>query len=87
MVVVGKWVVKTKLTCVFMFVIDNELGPGYRSAIQESALVTSLQMFSLVLERTVQLLRDQLNNTYRLIVSDDMLILLPAIKVRLPLSS
>lgn len=79
--IVCKWVAKL-MCCVFMVVIDSELGPGYRSAIQESALVTSLQMFSLVLERTVQLLRDQLNIAYRLIVSDDMLILLPAIKVR-----
>lgn len=64
-------------------VVGNELGPGYRSALQEAALVTSLQMFNLLVERAAQLLRDQHNRglMYRLIVSDDVNCLLPAIKV------
>jgi len=76
-----------QLLALNMFAIENtqlknsELGPGYRSAMQESALIVSLQMFSIILERAVQLLRDQQNNSYRLIVSEDVQILLPAIKV------
>jgi len=70
-----------QLLALNMFAIDNtqlknsELGPGYRSALQESALVTSLQMFSLLLERAIMLLRD------RLVISDDVQTLLPPIKV------
>ncbi|XP_046680255.1 telomerase-binding protein EST1A isoform X2 [Homalodisca vitripennis] len=78
-----------QLLALNMFAIENtqlknsELAPNYRSAMQESALVISLQMFGLILERTVQLLRDQQNNSYPypLIVGDDVQILLPAIKV------
>lgn len=56
---------------------------GYRSEIQERALVVSLQMFNLILERGVSLLKAQLENIERpwLIVVEDMQILLPAIKV------
>ena len=62
------------------------LEPGYRSAVQESALVVSLQMFNLILEKCVSLLREQLDNPTeiqpsRLIVSEDLQILLPAVKV------
>lgn len=68
-------------SCKCLPVIDSELGPGYRSAMQESALIVSLQMFNILLERTNQLLIDQQNNTYKHIVSDDVQTLLPAIKV------
>lgn len=56
---------------------------GYRSEVQERALVVSLQMFNLILERGVWLLKAQLESEEhpRLIVGDDMQILLPAIKV------
>lgn len=56
---------------------------GYRSEVQERALVVSLQMFNLILERGVALLKAQLDNEerLRLIVGEDMQILLPAIKV------
>ncbi|XP_054290937.1 telomerase-binding protein EST1A isoform X2 [Macrosteles quadrilineatus] len=76
-----------QLLALNMFSIENtqlknsELGPGYRSAMQESALIVSLQMFNILLERTNQLLIDQQNNTYKHIVSDDVQTLLPAIKV------
>jgi protein SMG6 len=62
------------------------LEPGYRSAVQESAVVVSLQMFSLILEKCVALLREQLDRpaeaqSLGLIVSEDMQALRPAVKV------
>ena len=59
---------------------------GYRSEVQERALVVSLQMFNLILERGVSLLKAQLESVERprLVVVEDMQILLPAIKVHLP---
>jgi hypothetical protein len=73
---------------VFHFVVTEaaHLEPGYRSAVQENALVVSLQMFNLILEKCVALLREQLEQpaeaqSSRLLVSEDMLVLLPAVKV------
>ena len=62
------------------------LEPGYRSAVQENALVVSLQMFNLILEKCVSLLREQLERpteaqSSRLLVSEDLQVLLPAVKV------
>jgi len=59
---------------------------GYRSEIQERALVVSLQMFSLILERGVYLLKAQLDSKQepRLVVGEDLQVLLPAIKVFSP---
>jgi protein SMG6 len=62
------------------------LEPGYRSAVQESALVVSLQMFNLIVEKCVSLLREQLERpteaqSSRLLVSEDLQVLLPAVKV------
>ena len=56
---------------------------GYRSEVQERALVVSLQMFSLILERGVSLLKSQLDGHElpKLVVGEDMQVLLPAIKV------
>lgn len=56
---------------------------GYRSEVQERALVVSLQMFSLILERGVSLLKAQLDSGQepRLVVGEDLQVLLPAIKV------
>lgn len=56
---------------------------GYRSEVQERALVVSLQMFSLILERGVSLLKAQLDSEKepRLVVGEDLQVLLPAIKV------
>lgn len=62
---------------------------GYRSEVQERALVVSLQMFSLILERGVSLLKAQLDSEQepRLVVGEDLQVLLPAIKVLpIPLS-
>lgn len=61
---------------------------GYRSEVQERALVVSLQMFNLILERGVSLLKSQLDSSEepRMVVSEDMQVLLPAIKV-FPLST
>ncbi|XP_058800313.1 telomerase-binding protein EST1A-like isoform X2 [Phymastichus coffea] len=62
---------------------DSQMEQGYRSEVQERALVVSLQMFNLILERGVSLLKAQLDNAERpwLIVVEDMQILLPAIKI------
>ena len=69
----------------FSFITDSQMEQGYRSEVQEKALVVSLQMFNLILERGVSLLKSQLENEekHRLIVGEDMQILLPAIKVSL----
>ncbi|XP_011306226.1 telomerase-binding protein EST1A isoform X2 [Fopius arisanus] len=62
---------------------DSQMEQGYRSEVQERALVVSLQMFNLILERGVSLLKEQLENQVqpRLVVGDDMQVLLPAIKI------
>lgn len=64
-------------------VVDSQMEQGYRSEVQERALVVSLQMFNLILERGVCLLKAQLDSEDhpRLVVGEDMQILLPAIKV------
>lgn len=67
-------------------IADSQMEQGYRSEVQERALVVSLQMFSLILERGVSLLKAQLDNRQepRLVVGEDLQVLLPAIKVPLP---
>lgn len=64
-------------------VADVQMEQGYRSEVQERALVVSLQMFSLILERGVSLLKSQLDGDElpKLVVGEDMQVLLPAIKV------
>jgi len=62
------------------------LGAGIRSAAQECALSVSLQMFGLVLERCVALLKEQLASASGAaplpqLVSEDIVALLPAIKI------
>lgn len=78
---------------VLSFCPDPQIESGYHSAVQESALVISLQMFNLIINRCIQLLREQLQDMkshpdhkdrqYPMIVSADVQILLPAIKVSL----
>ncbi|XP_066997614.2 telomerase-binding protein EST1A [Anabrus simplex] len=55
----------------------------YRPVFQENALIVALQMFNLILERCNSLLRDQLDagERPRYLVPEDMITLLPAIKV------
>ncbi|XP_074106178.1 telomerase-binding protein EST1A isoform X2 [Cotesia typhae] len=64
---------------------DSQMAQGYRSEVQERALVVSLQMFNLILERSVALLREELDKAAkerpRLIVDEDMQVLLPTIKI------
>ncbi|XP_051160471.1 telomerase-binding protein EST1A-like isoform X3 [Leptopilina boulardi] len=62
---------------------DSQMEQGYRSEVQERALVVSLQMFSLILERGVSLLKSQLESDElpKLVVGEDLQILLPAIKI------
>ncbi|XP_043684021.1 telomerase-binding protein EST1A-like isoform X3 [Vespula pensylvanica] len=62
---------------------DTQMEQGYRSEVQERALIVSLQMFSLILERGVSLLKTQLDcgEEPRLVVGEDMQVLLPAIKI------
>jgi protein SMG6 len=76
------------MQCPFGLIVTeaDRLEPGYRSAVQENAVVVSLQMFSLILEKCVSLLREQLDRPTEalssdLIVSEDMQVLLPAVKV------
>jgi len=68
------------------FIADSQMEQGYRSEVQERALVVSLQMFSLILERGVYLLKAQLDSEQepRLVVGEDLQVLLPAIKVLSP---
>ena len=68
----------------FFLFADTNLEPGYRSAVQENALIISLQMFNLILERCVALLKEQLENPSDLknrLVGDDIQVLLPAVKI------
>ncbi|XP_066905795.1 telomerase-binding protein EST1A isoform X2 [Halyomorpha halys] len=62
--------------------MSNE-GGCYRSATQESAIVISLQMFNLLLERFVQLLKEYISGSERAptILPPDCLEILPALKV------
>ncbi|XP_015171986.1 PREDICTED: telomerase-binding protein EST1A isoform X1 [Polistes dominula] len=62
---------------------DTQMEQGYRSEVQERALIVSLQMFNLILERGVSLLKAQLDSGEepRLVVGEDMQVLLPAIKI------
>ena len=68
-------------------VTDSQVESNYRSALQESALVVSLQMFNLILERCIQLLKQdeverQKNETnVKTTINTDIQYLLPAIKV------
>lgn len=74
---------------------DSQLESGYHSAVQESALVISFQMFNIIVNRCIQLLREQLQqmkehadvltSKYPLIVHSDVLILLPSVKVCSPI--
>ncbi|KAK0072341.1 hypothetical protein PV325_011521 [Microctonus aethiopoides] len=66
----------------FYVIADCQMEQGYRSEIQERALIVSLQMFNLILERGVALLKKQIENDERtrLVVDEDMQVLLPAIK-------
>lgn len=66
-----------------VLVIVADVEAGYRSAAQEAALVVSLQMFSVLLERCVTLLRDQASRGARhdLLVEQDVVALLPAVKI------
>ena len=59
-------------------------GGCYRSATQECALVISLQMFNILLERFVKLLQDHINGpeaSSSVILPPDCLEMLPALKV------
>uniref|UniRef100_A0A1B6CG54 PIN domain-containing protein n=2 Tax=Clastoptera arizonana TaxID=38151 RepID=A0A1B6CG54_9HEMI len=79
-----------QLLALNMFAIDNTqlknepLESGYRSTVQEFALIVSLQMFNLIVDRCVQLLKEQHSEPQQnnmLIVSEDVQVLLPAIKI------
>lgn len=66
-------------------VIVNSGERCYRSATQESALVISLQMFNLVLERFIKVLQDHINGHAQpnsLPLPHDCVEMLPALKVR-----
>lgn len=54
--------IKAYVFMLFFIVIGDDLEPGYRSATQESALIISLQMFSLILERCIQLIKEEICN-------------------------
>ena len=67
-------------------IIDARMAGGCRSAWQECALVVSLEMFNILLERCNAMLKEQLESsnqpaTSRLL-GEDLQIILPAIKVR-----
>lgn len=60
-----------------------QLQSGYRSELQESALVVSLQMFNLILERCVSLIQEHAaaSKQQNQSVPQDVHILLPAVKI------
>lgn len=66
------------------FWIETHVEQGYWSTIHECALVMSLQMFSLIVDRCNQLLKDILANddgSTKHLIGSDIDFLLPAIKV------
>lgn len=69
----------------FFVFTDPELqsNEGYRSELQERALIVSLQMFSLILERCVSLLQEHINSNpdKSAPLPLDAQVLLPAIKI------
>ena len=67
---------------------DTRMAGGYRSAWQEQALIVSLEMFSIMLDRCNGLLREQLgagalgaDAHQQRLLHEDLQIILPAIKV------
>lgn len=55
---------------------------GYRSELQERALVVSLQMFNLILERCVSLMQEHVNSKQdQTVLPQDIYVLLPAVKI------
>ncbi|XP_065343989.1 telomerase-binding protein EST1A isoform X1 [Cloeon dipterum] len=78
-----------QLLALNMFAIDNtqlkEIAPGCRSVMQEHALIVSLQMFNLILERCADLFPAPSSPVTKIQdladVSEDLQTLLPAIKV------
>ena len=63
---------------------DLQQQSGYRSELQERALVISLQMFSLILERCVSLLQDHMKSKgvhENGSLSQDVHVLLPSVKI------
>ncbi|XP_057667443.1 telomerase-binding protein EST1A isoform X1 [Diorhabda carinulata] len=58
--------------------------PGYRSELQERALIVSLQMFNLILERCVSILQDYISSQKEICPTSfppDANVLLPAVKI------
>ncbi|XP_018574342.1 telomerase-binding protein EST1A isoform X2 [Anoplophora glabripennis] len=81
-----------QLLALNMFAIEStqlkdpqlQMQPGYRSELQERALVVSLQMFNLILERCVSILQDHVSSNKDISINSlpqDANVLLPAIKV------
>ncbi|XP_017770656.1 PREDICTED: telomerase-binding protein EST1A isoform X2 [Nicrophorus vespilloides] len=62
---------------------DPQLQSGYTSELQERALVVSLQMFSLILEKCVSLLKDCVHSSPAImsVIPQDVHELLPSIKI------
>lgn len=70
----------------YIFVSDPQLQSqqGYRSEMQERALIISLQMFNLILERCVTMLDEHLSSgkdDAKSFLPPDADVLLPAIKI------
>ena len=55
---------------------------GCRSAWQECALIVSLEIFNILLERCNAVLKEQLDNGRLSGFGEDLQIILPAVKVR-----
>ena len=56
---------------------------GYRSAWQECALIVSLEMFNILLERCNAVLKEQHESGRLSSFGEDLQIILPAVKVRI----
>jgi len=68
-----------------LFIIETHVEQGYWSTVHECALAMSLQMFSLIVDRCNQLLKEILNkddgSTAKQLIGGDIDFLLPPIKV------
>lgn len=70
---------------IFIIFLETHVEQGYWSTVHECALVMALQMFSLIVDRCNQLLKDMLTkddvSSVKHLIGSDIDFLLPPIKV------
>lgn len=71
------------MSCCIICNADSRMADGCRSAWQECALIVSLEMFNVLLERCNAMLKEQVEcgQTGRRLLGEDLQIIFPAVKV------